>query len=107
MSAALYVIDARVADSQFIIERLPQEAEALILDAATNGLTQIDAFLSGREPLDSLHIVSHGASGTLVLGSTALTQDNLDDHAGALGSIGQGLNENGVFSVVHPLGENP
>ncbi len=95
MPSALYVIDARVADFSSIIAALPQDSEVLVLDAAGDGLDQIAAFLAERESADSLHIISHGASGALYLGSTVLTLDSLDQHAEALARIGQGLTADG------------
>jgi hypothetical protein len=94
MSSVVF-IDSRVADIERLIAGLSADVEVVILDPAQDGVTQIAAALAGIADLDSVHIVSHGSEGALYLGSTVLTEDNLDDYATQLSQIGASLSEDG------------
>jgi hypothetical protein len=91
----LYVIDSGVNDFQALIDKLPDGSEWILLDPARDGVLQLQEILLNYQGLDSLHILSHGASGALYLGTTALTHENLSDYADALHSIGAALSPGG------------
>ncbi len=97
MAKNLVVVDSRVAGYQQWLTGLDLSAsDVLVLDAAGDGLQQVAAYmLSQGIVYDAIHIVSHGASGTLYLGSTVLTQSNLDRYSLTLDQIGQGLTDSG------------
>ena len=89
------VIDTRVADFGALIEGLAPDVYVVLLDPARDGLAQIAEALIGVEDLASIDIVSHGSSGTLYLGSTAVSEETLDSHATELAQIGASLSESG------------
>jgi hypothetical protein len=91
----LVVIDAGVADPDTLIAALPPGTAVLLLDPGRDGLEQIAAALQGRTGLTALHIVSHGAPGQIVLGSTLLGATTLAAHADALAALGAALAEHG------------
>jgi VCBS repeat-containing protein len=91
----LYVIDSGVNDFQALIDKLPDGSEWILLDPARDGVLQLQEILLNYQGLDSLHILSHGASGALHLGTTALTNENLSRYADALHSIGAALSPGG------------
>jgi Ca2+-binding RTX toxin-like protein len=88
-------IDSRVADSALLIAQLSVNTEIVTLDATQDGLSQMAAALTGRDGLAAIHIISHGAAGTLLLGSTTLTGDNLADYQAQLHDIGLSLTGGG------------
>ncbi len=53
----------------------------LILDSRTDGISQISSALTQVDDLAAIHLLTHGASGSLSLGSTELNLDELDDRA--------------------------
>ena len=57
------------------------ELTVIMLDATKDGIQQIDAALSAARDVDAVHIISHGSTAGVQLGSTWLTSDNLDDYA--------------------------
>ncbi|MBF0261883.1 MAG: DUF4347 domain-containing protein, partial [Magnetococcales bacterium] len=87
-------IDATVENHQALLKDLPSDVQVVMLDPNRDGVEQIRATLSGVAGIEALHIVSHGAEGTLALGKTELDVVNLEDHAHALQDWGAALSEN-------------
>ena len=88
-------IDSHVQDYEILIAGVRDDVEVKILQDDQDGLTQISTALEGRTDLDAIHLISHGSSGTLLLGSTELTSDNLTNYSDALSQIGTSLSESG------------
>jgi len=88
-------IDSRVRDSESLLAGLGTDVRVIALDPARDGVAQIAEALAGAADVDAIHVVSHGASGTLYLGSTILTGDNLDAYRGELSRIGGALTATG------------
>ena len=74
-------VDAGVQDSQQLVSDLlasrrntesPTFMEVVVLDSASDGLSQIGQWLSQRSDIRAVHLISHGADGTLQLGNTTL-----------------------------------
>ena len=95
MSVQIAFVDTRLADWQLLVAGLDPGVEVFLLDPLRDGMLQIAEALEGRSGVNAIHILSHGAEGGLVLGSTALSEDNLGDYASALATIGQALTETG------------
>ena len=91
----LIFIDAAVVDYQAIINDLPAGSEWFLLDASSDGLTQIATVVAGYSDLASIQIVSHGSRATLQLGNKSLDSANIQDYAGLLAQIGNSLSSNG------------
>ncbi len=73
-------IDSGVENFDALLQEVDASIEVVILDARTDGVEQIAAALEGRENLDAIHIISHGRSGTLELGSAKLTEASMNGH---------------------------
>lgn len=84
-------IDSRVGDIAAVMAGLPAGERVFVLDGARNGLSQISALLKGVDGIAALHIVSHGGSGTLTLGSSTFDSAALAAHADDLAAIGSHL----------------
>ncbi|MBD1932406.1 MULTISPECIES: DUF4347 domain-containing protein [Cyanophyceae] len=56
----------------------------LILDSTRDGVAQITEVLANRSDITSVHIVSHGAEGSLQLGASAVNSDNLQAYSNSL-----------------------
>jgi hypothetical protein len=72
-------IDPRVEDYQSLIASVAPGASVVILDLLLDGVVQIGNFLAGRSNVSSVHIVSHGSSGSLQLGAARLSIDTLEN----------------------------
>ncbi|MCE5983706.1 DUF4347 domain-containing protein [Pseudomonas sp. LF19] len=88
-------VDGQVKDSQQLINGLPAGTEVVILDPSKDGLQQMADYLKGRDGLDTIHLLSHGASGTVQLGNVWLDSSNLAEHSAALQGIGSALKADG------------
>ncbi|PLP95591.1 hypothetical protein CYD26_03025 [Pseudomonas sp. FFUP_PS_473] len=88
-------IDGQVANVDQLVAGLGSNAEVVILDPSKDGLQQMADYLKGRENLDAIHLLSHGADGTVQLGNVWLASNNLAQHSEALQSIGAALKADG------------
>ncbi len=88
-------IDPSVADADTLLDGLDPSTVVLRLNAKTDGLSQMADALAGYSGLDAIHILSHGSTGKLFLGSSTVNRANLVDHATQLAKIGEALSENG------------
>ncbi len=88
-------IVGNVANAQQLVDAIEPGTEVVVLDGNQDGLRQIADYLEGREGIDAIHIISHGAEGQLHLGTVTLDQANLASRAGELAVIGRSLSDDG------------
>ncbi|WP_153110542.1 DUF4347 domain-containing protein [Propionivibrio limicola] len=88
-------IESNVADYATLIAGLDPALEVHVLDAEGDGLAQMAAVLAGRSGIDAIHLISHGAQGSLQLGALTLDETTLQSHSTELAAIGQSLSEEG------------
>ena len=88
-------VDSQVANLAELLAGLSGNAEVVILDASKDGLQQMADYLQGRSGLDAIHLLSHGADGTVQMGNVWLSSANLGEHSAALQSIGAALKADG------------
>lgn len=85
-------IDPDVHDADCLIADLGDDVDILLLVPGRSGLGQIADFLADRRDVPSLHILSHGRPGSLMLAGSridlaalVLSHQTLETIAGALG----------------------
>ncbi len=88
-------IEDNVADYQVLVDGVKQGTEVHVLDAGKNGLAQIAGILYGRSGIDAIHIISHGAQGSLFLGSDVLSAESLERYRPELRKIGASIRNGG------------
>ena len=88
MLDTVYFVDAGIADYQNLIAGLPADAEVIVLDSCHDGLLQMAKVLAGRMNIQSIHVLSHGSAGELLLGASRINRDNLSHYASSLAVIG-------------------
>ncbi|WP_417746389.1 tail fiber protein [Rosistilla oblonga] len=93
--AQVLFIDARVGDIETLVAGAREDVEVVIIDTDRDGLQQIADYLDGRVDLAAVHIVSHGSSGQLLLGSSPINNENLAGFAEELSGIGNALAQGG------------
>ncbi len=79
--STLVVIDSAVAWQSALLAGLPLSAEVLVLSSDRDGVEQITEALRGQGSVASLHIVAHGAPGSIRLGNGELGVAALEVHA--------------------------
>jgi hypothetical protein len=77
-----------VEDYESIAAGVLPGQQVVILDSTKNGIEQItyelEKYASTNGAIDSVHIISHGNSGSLQLGNTALDSDNIEQNKSQL-----------------------
>lgn len=89
-----FVLD-NVADYQTLVAGIPEGTAVYVLDSHKDVLAQMEAITANYSDLSAIHLLSHGSSGALDLGSMSLNDDNVNDYAEVLSQIGSSLSENG------------
>jgi VCBS repeat-containing protein len=95
MGTSIVFIDSRVAAIDTLLDGMPADADVVLIDSAHDGLDQIAASLQGRTGIDAIHIISHGSSGTITLGSGVIDIAALSTRASQLEAIGRALVKSG------------
>ena len=87
-SKSIVFIDSGLDDYQALADGVHPGAEIIILDENGNGVEQITTKLqtiaAAGGTVDQVHILSHGNSGSLQLGSATLNSDNLPEYESQL-----------------------
>lgn len=86
-------IESNVTDYQTLLNSINPNVDVYILDSSKDGLAQMAHILNGRSGIDAIHIVSHGSTASVGLGSLILTAQNLSEHNVDLAAIGRTLNQ--------------
>ena len=76
----LVFIDAGINNYQQLVEGVIPTAEVFVLDQSVDGIEQISQVLQQRQPVEAVHLVSHGAPGSLYLGNSQLSLDTLKEY---------------------------
>lgn len=87
-------IDAELSQTDIFIQELDVD-KVFLLNDPEDTIEEISHTLSQFQNLDSIHIISHGSQGTVQLGNTALTQNNLNTYSNDLASWGEALADHG------------
>jgi len=81
-------IDSGVEDYESIAAGVLPGQQVIILDRTKNGIEQItselEKYASTNGAIDSVHIISHGNSGSVQLGNTALDSNNIEQYKSQL-----------------------
>jgi hypothetical protein len=93
------IIDNQVSNWESLAVVVASYTAVLIPDPRSDGLIQISNYLnrfSGEQalaPLQSIKIISHDSAGSLLLGSSTVTTDNLKPYTSHVSTIGNALSE--------------
>ncbi|WP_311230734.1 MULTISPECIES: IPTL-CTERM sorting domain-containing protein [unclassified Acidovorax] len=89
-SSILFIVN-NVPDYQQLRDSASASLEVVVLDAKADGLREMADALKDRQQLAAVHLISHGASGALDLGSLTLDRDTLMERSGDLARIRSSL----------------
>jgi VCBS repeat-containing protein len=93
-------VDPTVPDYETLVAGMGPNVEVIMLDATRDGIEQIAESLAGRTGIDAIHLISHGSSGELQLGTGTLTADSMSaEYAGELATIREALSDQADFLV--------
>lgn len=87
-------VDPTVPNYRELLSGMDPNVEIIMLDGGRDGIEQMAGALSGRTGIDAIHLISHGSSGELQLGTGTLNAESMSGHyAGELATIQQALSE--------------
>src|SRR4028119_848332 len=82
--SAIAFIDTQVENYQSLIAGVKPGTEVVVLDGNRDAIDQITQILGDRTNIDSIHIVSHGAPGSLQLGDGSVSLDDIEGDRNSL-----------------------
>ena len=88
-------VDSSVEDFQTLVDGIKDGVEIFVFDGSKGGVDQITSILEKETNIDAIHILSHGSTGEITLGTDKLSSDTLDDYNEQLQIIKDSLSENG------------
>ena len=91
----VYVVDSHVQNWQSLVSQLPEGSRVLVLDAQHSGLEQINDALKNDKNITAIHIISHGASDEITLGSDKLNNQTIGQYQQQLEQLGEKLTTDG------------
>ena len=85
-------VDPTVPNYQEMVAGIGSHVEVVVLDATRDGMDQIAESLAGRSNIDAIHLISHGSSGELQLGTGTLTAESMaGEYANEMATIRESL----------------
>ncbi|TVZ41001.1 OmpA family protein [Alteromonadaceae bacterium 2753L.S.0a.02] len=91
----LLVIDAATPDKHLFYKDLKPGVDVVLIDAESDGLTQLHAALKNYKNLDALHVVAHANDGHVKLGSSTLSESSLNENLELLKQLDDSIADNG------------
>ncbi|MEG4070563.1 DUF4347 domain-containing protein, partial [Microcoleus sp. Pol11C2] len=76
--SAIAFIDTLVENYQSLVAGVKAGTEVVVLDGNRDAIDQITEILGDRSNIDSIHIISHGSSGSLQLGDVRFSLDDIE-----------------------------
>lgn len=72
MGSTIVMVDSTLEDLDQLLSSVEPTAEIVLLDPQRHFVEQVSAVLEGRDGVDSLHLVTHGKPGALILGEQTI-----------------------------------
>ena len=92
-------IDSKVENYNHLISQVDPQTKIVVLQPDQNGIEQISQSLGEDHNVDTVHIVSHGAKGTLYLGNSILKNDNIHLYIKSIQQWGKCLSADGEILI--------
>ncbi|MCL1470075.1 Calx-beta domain-containing protein, partial [Argonema antarcticum] len=81
---AIVFIDSTVPDYQSLVAGVKPGTDVIIIYPTGDEVNQITQYITSRNEINTIHIVSHGSPGSLQLGSSTLNSGNLHTYGSQL-----------------------
>jgi hypothetical protein len=84
----LIFVDSGIQNYEQLVDDIMANAdddrslEVIVLETDRDGVEQISRALADQQDLDAIHFLTHGSDGAVNLGTTLLTNDNLNTYSG-------------------------
>src|SRR5690348_15866953 len=80
-ASEILFVDPSVSDLETILGNLRPEVHAIVLNERWPAARQTAAALEGREWLDAVHVIAHGAPGRVIFAAGAWSAETLEEAA--------------------------
>ncbi|MEG4969991.1 DUF4347 domain-containing protein, partial [Microcoleus sp. B6-A1] len=77
----IVILDPTIPDSQHLISGIKPNTATYILQSQPDAVEQITTILAQHTDINALHIITHGDSGSLYLGTTELNSNNIQNYS--------------------------
>ena len=77
----IVILDPTIPDSHHIASGIKPGTATYILESQPDAVEQITTILAQHTDITALHIITHGSSGSLYLGTTELNSSNIDNYS--------------------------
>ncbi len=94
MSTSIVFVDSALTDYQSLVSSLSGDNQVILIDSQKDGLTQMLDAVAGQSDISAIHILGHGASGLVQLGTTILDNADLAQYQSQLAALGSHLSAN-------------
>lgn len=88
-------VDPLITDPNTLLKHLRSEVEAIVLNPDKQAVRQMAAALAGREGLNAVHVVAHGAPGRVSFAAGDWSAETLEEAANEFSAIGRALAADG------------
>ncbi|NEN89403.1 MAG: DUF4347 domain-containing protein [Okeania sp. SIO3H1] len=95
----LLFIDSKVENYNYLISQVDPQAKIVILQPNQNGIDQISQSLAKCLDVGTIHIISHGETGTLYLGNSILSLNNIHQYSESIQKWGKCLSADGEILI--------
>ncbi|MEG4485274.1 DUF4347 domain-containing protein, partial [Microcoleus sp. D2_18a_B4] len=90
----IVILDPTIPDSQHLISGIKPDTATYILKSQPDAVEQIATILAQHTDINALHIITHGDSGSLYLGTTELNSNNIHNYSHQLQQWRNSLTDN-------------
>ncbi|NET26454.1 DUF4347 domain-containing protein [Okeania sp. SIO1I7] len=92
-------IDSKVENYNYLISQVDPQTKTVILQPNQNGIDQISQSLAKCLDVGTIHIISHGETGTLYLGNSILSLNNIHQYSESIQKWGKCLSADGEILI--------
>ncbi|MEG3882562.1 DUF4347 domain-containing protein, partial [Microcoleus sp. herbarium7] len=78
---SIVILDPTIPDSHHVISGIKPHTATYILESKPDAVEQITTILAQHRGIETLHIITHGDSGSLYLGTTELNSNNIQNYS--------------------------
>ncbi|MGB3264630.1 MAG: DUF4347 domain-containing protein, partial [Microcoleus sp.] len=75
------MLDPTIPDSKLLLQGIEPGTQTYILENSTDAVEQITAILAQHQGIETLHIITHGGSGKIYLGTAELNSSNIENYS--------------------------
>ncbi|PXW89991.1 cadherin domain-containing protein, partial [Nitrosomonas sp. Nm84] len=87
-------VDTRVENYETLLAEIDPNIQVVLLNSQKDGVKQMADYLTQHQSVEAIHIISHGSSGSLQLGTGSLTFNSMtQQYAAEMAVIKQALSE--------------